>query len=663
MAVFLFFLSVALVTQNRMDISLALSVDHRLQAELAARAATNYALATMRERDDWEAELQNKTGEVGSGQWEVSVQPYADPTGSPFLFEVMGKGRSGPVTRVRRVVVEEIRMAQARGDGKYPHFFSYLASGELAVLTPDFRWQSLGEVPRQDSPLSAAGGPLFSFAPEGTATRPPVILTTLPFFDAESGDLINGPSIRLEVCPPGEHIVYLDLNNGVASWQDIPDPGPELGSWNGVMEDSDGTRILPLVTLYEEDDPDEEDLEKTPWHRLDLRLRGRAGEGNPQIETVETKSTQWKDSFEDFTADISTKPWSSAWDIAQTPSELTIEWDEITEPRIYLNWYSLDGKGLTTQGDKVYCHATHYFYGHLDLGGEMKELGTPLFESIVYQSPAILCYDLSDEKWTIVVDMMKMDDPNTTPDIFLGPEADKSALTATSEGEVHSFDRADATDVVRGKMRGFTRVGRATSPVQSLLAYNEEIYYFSQAGYWDQERRERMGLLSLNGDQIDPSDGLAFDHPEVLAKLPVPDQGLVDHTFSPRTLVSLSLQALGSDVTAWEGDLYCAAWIRRKTDEPSFEPAGFFGQLPELSHYLTILRYDGEHWQVWPGGLRQHLVHQPAGDLFQGVFPARDAEGESLVVKPTLLAAGAYEGDFAYSNRYAVLTVTESAGE
>ena len=45
MSVFLFFLSVALVAQNRMDITLALSVDHRLQAQMAARAATNGACA------------------------------------------------------------------------------------------------------------------------------------------------------------------------------------------------------------------------------------------------------------------------------------------------------------------------------------------------------------------------------------------------------------------------------------------------------------------------------------------------------------------------------------------------------------------------------------------------------------------------------------------
>lgn len=663
MSVFLFFLSVALVAQNRMDITLALSVDHRLQAQMAARAATNYGLAVMRSEPDWEAKLTGASEEIGTGSWELEVHPYADPDGSPYLYELVGTGRAGPVTRVRKVVVEEVRMARARDDGLQPHFFSYSKNDELIMLTPDFRWHSLGAVPRKDAPLSASGGPLFSFGPPDTAERPPAILSTLPFFD-ESGEAIDGPQVRLEICPPGEHLVYLNLDGGVTQWVDIPEPGPQLGSWNGLVEDSDGTRTLPRITLFPEDA--EEAPPEEPWHKLDLQLRGKTQDGRKVIESIEFKTVRWKSSYDDFTADLTTKPWSSAWDIAKSPEELTITWEEITEPKIYLNWYSLDGKGLAARGDKVYSHATHYFYGHVDMRGEQKEFGTPLYESIVYQSPAVLCYDISDEKWSVVTDMLRVNeaDPSVTPQVLLGPEGDKSVLVATESGELYTFHEGDERGIVKAVPQGFNRVSSQETPVHSLVAYRDKIFYWSQAGYWDFEHRPRLALTALEGGQvIDPAKGLAYEAPEVIGKIPGLEGGLEDRTMVPRTTVSLGLAGSGQDVTVWDGDLYCATWIRRHAVEPTFATLGHLSELPDYTHQLTVLRFDGEHWQVWPGGLRQHLLYQPNGDLLSGLFEALDAEEKAVTIKPTLLAAAAYKGDFASARRYAVVSVTESASE
>ena len=66
MAIFLFFLSVALISQNRMDISLGLSVDHRLKAQEAARSGLDYALSVMRTRSNW-ADLLKEERTLESG--------------------------------------------------------------------------------------------------------------------------------------------------------------------------------------------------------------------------------------------------------------------------------------------------------------------------------------------------------------------------------------------------------------------------------------------------------------------------------------------------------------------------------------------------------------------------------------------------------------------
>ncbi len=67
MAIFLFFLSVALISQNRMDISLGLSADHRLKADAAAKAGLDWGLRTMRTDPHWAKTLQGDSPELESG--------------------------------------------------------------------------------------------------------------------------------------------------------------------------------------------------------------------------------------------------------------------------------------------------------------------------------------------------------------------------------------------------------------------------------------------------------------------------------------------------------------------------------------------------------------------------------------------------------------------
>ena len=111
MAVFLFFLSVALVSQNRMDIVLALTVDNQLQSRMAAHAGAQYTLAKLGQGEA----IDKLAGELQDGvSWESQVQPYPDPDGSPYLLEVKARGHSGPVVKEQRMLLEEFSMATPR---------------------------------------------------------------------------------------------------------------------------------------------------------------------------------------------------------------------------------------------------------------------------------------------------------------------------------------------------------------------------------------------------------------------------------------------------------------------------------------------------------------------------------------------------------------------
>ena len=124
MAIFLFFLCVALVSQNRMNISLGLSVDHRLKAESAARSGLTSALETMRNNPDWEVYLKGRKTDLDSGaSFEVTVEPHPSPDGSPYLLKVNSTGVSGIVRAEHWAILEEVNLPIGKDGSGTPYLF------------------------------------------------------------------------------------------------------------------------------------------------------------------------------------------------------------------------------------------------------------------------------------------------------------------------------------------------------------------------------------------------------------------------------------------------------------------------------------------------------------------------------------------------------------
>lgn len=211
-SLFLFFLSVALVAQNRQDVLLSVTQEHRLRADAAALAGQELALHVMRTDPQWQTRLSGARGELETGGSWTLEEPRALP-GRGNLLEVRSTGVSGLARVTRRRVIEEIPMASPEVAG--PHLFAYTDQGELAMLAPDFRWTVLGPAPDPQSWLVASNGPLISHVPTTNLQAPVVWDLTL-----RGMEQVQWPPES--ACA----LARLELSREAASWKDIP--GPDL---------------------------------------------------------------------------------------------------------------------------------------------------------------------------------------------------------------------------------------------------------------------------------------------------------------------------------------------------------------------------------------------------------------------------------------------------
>ena len=675
MAIFLFFLSVALVSQNRLDITLSLSADYRLGADLAARAGTQYALARMRSQSNWEADLAaGVEGETSHGaKYRVVVSPYPDPAGSPFILEVHSAGTDGVVTRHQRLLVEEVRLrTTTEGNDLKPHLFGVVNPGEgaaknLVVLGPGFEWQNLGEIPRAEPVISANGGPLVAFGEPGSGAKPPAILDNIPLFleGAAADDPAQaGPLMRIELVPPGEHLLVLKMEDGTVQWEDVPDPGPELGRWNGLVEDDGSFGELPVWKIYPDTDAERARDETDPWEKRTLRLRGAQNEETDawEILAAETETVRWGDSLQDFTVNTTSEPFAeSFWETVPTTSELTLDWDNLTQPAVFLEWYSLDGKAPVARGNEVYCLATHYFYGHIKMEGEFPEFGGSAFDSIVYREPCVLRYDLVAESWSIVNDMMRVDQPDTEPHVYTGPKPHKAVLAVHPEAdEVYAYNRDRTTDVLKARQTAWVSNFSSEKALDPLLGYRDGVYHYrSQTSLLSSQPRTVLSLA--NGARLDVGEQIRVDQREVSAEVPTLE-GFAPRTLLPELQLEFGLLG-GGNATAWGHDLIAVATATQRVSQPSFD---VFGKLtPEYERngqMSTLVRFNGEHWQVVPTGLTGLLRHHTSRPGLPGLRVRVD-EQETFLDTSYGIALAGYRSEEEEVGRYAPVKTTTNRSD
>lgn len=604
-AIFLFFLSVALIWTNRQDIALTLSLEHRLKAESAARSAAFEAFARLRQIGTIDG-FSNFTY-AGGATAEIELLRLAPEGKRGDLLLLRSKGTSGPLNSYLTLYLQDIRIAGEENSGKNRVLFLPTGSGGKALFGDfllkdggDIRFEMVAQggpafVPRDLAPKSAlSDNPSDSTADtageETVGASPPYFVDYLPIFPQEGQGLRAwGPAYV--VAPPFGQLPFsvtsLQYLKSVEDndWTDIPPP-EKLGDEDAKLVDAKGAVEMP-------------DVSTDAWS--EGKIRG-IGDVAGSLAWMATKPETMNTS--DLPSVI----------IRGQQSEISglVDWSEAGKAFVQ-NKYVTRGM-IAANGRTVYSHGWHYLYR--PYSGSIPNQVTPLTGSTLTRWPCILKYEI-DGNWSIVWDPLK-----SSGSVNTDTQPDPNVLAVTENGTVFTV-----TAAVAGQTRrlitisdgGKEQIGPEV-PFGTLFTYQNQAYLAPQ-------EQSHLGLLNiLDQTRIDFSSLPNF-LPEVSGEIvdtigkdmliigleggyqgePLDTSQRVTATISPRFDIQYSIPP-AQKISAEGKDLWLNITVTSKAQEPSYPKAYTQTQLPEDQTTITALaRYDGVHWHVFPHGLRSAL--------------------------------------------------------
>lgn len=597
MAAFLFFLSVALVVTNREDIRYTLFVDHKMRSNLAADAALDSALQTMRSVPDWESSLSNMPLSFASGAaYKVTWLPWNQPAtgdgrhsipqqvGRSTGIELIATGISGAFRSERHLLLEEFRLADsALVGGRKPHLFAVMGNN-LQVLSPAFVWEAVATLHPQFllRTVSAGGESLHYLAQEQGATPPEIqdfAMITTPEGVRIPGDMANS---AMQI-PRGHGGNILVLRDNKWDWELLPDPGEQLG----------GIRAQPTIA-------------QDPSGTAEAKMGGKG--------------------WDDLTLD---------WDtIALSPSALTVDYSYFNGPRI--EWYALTGQAAEFSNGKYYCHGTHYFYSGFRFknsespGGMVRSQGK---DASLFQEPCILEYTASSKTWKPILDFLQVTDPLLEPTILPGLRPGQDSLVVDSSGTVY-VKAQDATDHQWYRVTA-ERLQLAGLPTQPQLHfYNTQPLFFQPR----------------TGSQV-PTGTLALNQHDIAAYFPTffPPRNIAPATVSGASIVprieprlDLTWTYRPNSLTSFQKDLFCLATLMVRYEKPDSSE--------KVEEQATCLaHFDGENWQILPAGLGLLL---PPGSALRSELKLGYSGGPGPATAAERLVLGGYASDKPLLRRY-----------
>ena len=555
MAAFLFFLSVALVLTNREDIQYTLFVDHKMRCNLAADGTLDYALNVMRTNSNWEAKFKTWRATFQSGaEGEVAYHPWVEPPvlpgatrfsppetpSPPAGIELIATGRSGLFASERHLLLEEFRLADSmlKGDIK-PHLLNVDETGTGKMLTPTFVWEKTPATTAKPimGTLSASAGPVVHLSADQGEPPPEIKDFALQTVAGIPMPIPGFPASSTQI-PKGHGGFFLELKNNNLGWVRLPDPNAQLGG---------DLNVQPSIT------PDDGGTSATGWDKITLN-----------------------------------------WDtIAKTPSDLTVDYSYFNGPRI--NWYSLAGTRAQMMGDEYICHGRHYFYSGFRFKNSQSAGGMTHTQykepSDLYNEPCILSFNLKTQKWTVLLDYLKVDpDPLVEPTIINGLPPDPNSLLVLPGPVIytHVGGQADNSWYLVGK----EQLSLAALPKRAtLFALGNEILYCDPRSDTD----IKPPLMMLNQHDIRPffpkylpalNEGGPYD----------PKQKQVGQ-MEPQ--LNLRWSTDEASLTGYDKDLY--AIVRLAV---TFTPPAKATQTVQAS---SLAHWDGKRWQILPAGLSRLL--------------------------------------------------------
>lgn len=583
-SVFLFFLSVALVATNRMDLQLSLMVEHRLKAEAAARSGAHYALALMRKDPASGLALSEHRQTMDSGAtFEVTVFQYRESQDSAnYKYEISSKGRSGSVTVPYRLVVEETYRGPSDGQGN--PYLCYLTGkeDELAVsaVGPDFVKRTLGPTPDgKEAVLRASGGPLFTNRPGGA--KPVIPQAYLPVFSKGGGQAQVGPLTEVFEIPPGELLLELRLVNDELSWQEPTSLAETLGRNLDSAGEAEVSVQAPEVPTG------------TSWTHMSFAVVEDEEEAN-------IRKHVWFDSTPGDGDDSSARTVRTGFDRLGSPAGGSGPWSSAPQ-RAPAEWYTLSGE-FSADGGKLFSHGFHYVFVQYD--GQRADEGfiDPKLGSLLVRYPTVMVYD-SGGRWAPHWDPLRINGNNVQVE-GEGLLPDPKYLLA-SEGRLFSTAQGDSKKAVRLEGTGWVQHGELPGDPATMVYYKNELYTMAADQSWP-DGDPRFALRSTEGSLLSPREEFKLSLPEITAQVPR------DGVLEPRTLAkSLRIEGglePGTRPASVAGHLYCLGLVRGRVERENVFTMNEAVVRPASADATVLLRYHEGHWEVWPSGLRAALL-------------------------------------------------------
>ncbi len=651
-AVFLFFLSVALVWTNRQDIALSLSMEHKMKAEVAARSGANYVYGALRATGSPPPSLE-ETLESGA-QWKVQLLRLPPEGRRGRVLLVQSRGQSGPVSSHVTFHLLESELASDSAEAKnrlliFPSIV--MASGSEDVDDPSVTLPKPGQGGRSGSappvkrPEPKKDTTQEPEKPQKTPVLPPNFVTEMAelrlpssgSLAAQEGPVFASEQVTSEVDTPALSVVdHIPVFSSVGGTPQAF--GPALIN---LVASSDRTELRTLKKIGEKyeweaipaplelaEGSSSTSTSSPPVGRVDISASGAEWRGLT-IRSIDGmgKATSW------------TEPESLNGTVLNSfPAEGTQDWSGSSR---LTRTVSLRG-AITAYKNVVYSHAWQYLYLRYS-GGSTTPPYTAQTGSRILRWPCIVKFDIDDKRWSFAWNPLK-DNGDITSPLVPKPEnlwvsgSKLYALNSSNSNELFELNSNGSAT-----RKGIVNGGRA-------VVYQEKIYTPSSD-------TARPGLVAIDGGAaIDfktlperipmiagpvipppPSQILGYD----LSKVEVSELGESQPT-QVRTVVPLlnitySISSSSGMASAGQ-DLYLNIVPAVETVKSESEVIGQFNL--GAASTPVFARYDGSRWHILPNGVMAALQN-----------PSLSSPGSQIL-------CASYDGLRQPCNRYSVISIS-----
>ncbi len=591
-AVFLFFLSVALLWTNRQDIALSLSMEHKLKAQSAARSAAMETYARLR-RFGEAAPFEREMGSGAIAKVELVRVPSRDRHGQMLL--VRARGQSGPVSSFFTMHLLETVIASASNtsnDGRVLVLTNGTASN---AIYGDFKLSDLELGGDAEVSYGAYQGPLFAAENKEVQQESFLVKDYVPIFTTGPSPLTAyGPVLMVgPKTTDARQLKVLEYAEDGFTWTPLEGPEKELGNSPDPQNLGQG---ISLVHQFE--------APGTTWSNLSLRGLGEAG---AQYSWRDREpGTESKEEMEELAL-----PVSFPVELAQAQ----LDWSEV--PRVDpVHGYTMRGS-VTAHRKKVYSHGWHYLYRHYDGRIVPPPVDEYLGDSVT-RWPCILEYNHSDGEWKVAWDSL-----DESGDVKSSIQPDPLVLLVSSDGKLYSRTAEKPYKLLELKS-GKVTVG-AELPEGELFIYQDKPFAATQEGLLDVMDQRLIGFESLPA-RLGEINGMAVanqesnivgldseidigEEEEEMTRLQAAGAAVSTDAatfFTTRPQYDFRYSSPTGVLPGVDGnDLWVPVTVEMTQAEPSYP---LLGNPPFKNSALSALaRYDGERWHIMPNGLRAVL--------------------------------------------------------